>query len=422
MILYEYEGKKLLVGSGIRVPNSQLVDSAGIRITIQAPFILKAQVLSGKRADAGGIVKVKNEKEKIKKLEELFKKIINEEKVEKVLIEEKVEFKEEFYISITYDTDTRGPVLTISEQGGTGVEDLPALTAGRQGEVKTFPINPITNSVILSGNEESLTNVRKDVSEMNRESTASRAEIFYFVQDDITKKLINLFFEADCLLLEINPLVRTKNGWVALDAKVKLDETAKKRHEEWNYPPRLVPGHAPTDREIEAKKIDETDYRGTAGSTYFDMDGDIAVLSSGGGVSLTAMDALINFGGKPANFTEYSGNPPREKVNKLTKIVLSKPNIKGLWVIGTVAANFTDIYETLSGFIEGLREAEKELNTKFEFPIVIRRGGPNESQAFEMLKKVKDFDLHLQGEEMSIAQSAKMMVDLAEEYVNKISN
>src|SRR5581483_10563307 len=123
-------------------------------------------------------------------------------------------------------------------------------------------------------------------------------------------------------------------------------------------------------------------------------------------------------GGKPANFTEYSGNPPKEKVVKLTKIVLSKPNIHGLWVVGTVAANFTDIYETLSGLIEGLREAEKELNTKFDFPIVIRRGGPRDKEAFEMLKQVKDFNLTLQGEEVSISQSAHIIAEKAEEYAS----
>jgi len=122
----------------------------------------------------------------------------------------------------------------------------------------------------------------------------------------------------------------------------------------------------------------------------------ILLFVFGGGVSLTAMDALIAAGGKPANFTEYSGNP-RKRSGKLTKIVLSKPKISGLWVVGTVAANFTDIYQTLSGLIEGLREAQAELGKKFDFPIVIRRGGPRDTEAFEMLRQVKDFNLTLQG-------------------------
>ncbi len=392
MILYEFEGKQLLFQAGIDIPVSQLLDSADQEVVVKTPLVLKAQVLSGKRAEVGGIVLVDEGKDFATELKDLFGETINKEKVTRVLVEEKMEFDQQYYISISYDTEVRGPVLTISEEGGTGVE-------GKQ--VKTFQIDPISQTVILSDNEE-------------------YNHILHPVQDDIIQKLITLFFEQDLLLLEINPLVKASDGrWVALDAKIKLDDDAKGRHEDWNFAQRGVPGYAPSTAELEAKKIDQGDYRGVAGSTYFDLPGDIAILSSGGGVSLTAMDSLLKNGGKPSNFTEYSGNPPKEKVVKLTKVVLSKPDIHGLWVIGTVAANFTDIYETLSGLIEGLREAEKDLDKKFSFPIVIRRGGPKDKEAFEMLKEVKDFDLHLYGEETSISQCAKIMANKAREYAEK---
>jgi len=198
---------------------------------------------------------------------------------------------------------------------------------------------------------------------------------------------------------------------MALDAKVKIDDCALDRHKNWSFPPRSAPGHSPTEREVEAKKIDENDYRGTAGSAYFDLPGDIAILASGGGGSLTAMDALIAAGGHPANYTEYSGNPPKEKVEKLTQIVLSRENLNGLWIVGAVA-NFTNIYETLSGFLEALRK----VTPKPMYPIVIRRGGPHDKEAFDMLRTVKDFDFHLYNEETSITKSAKIMADLAQRY------
>lgn len=405
MILYEFEGKKLLSEAGIKIPPGQVLDSPDTGINIDLPIVLKAQVLSGKRADSGGIIKVESEKLKVKNLlEELFGKIINKEKVEKVLVEELIDVEREYYLSISYDTDTRGPILTISEQGGTGVE-------GR--EVKTFVIDPLDPFSVIPS-------VVKGSQNLELSDSSPRTEWYMAQNDDSTtflEKLINLFFAADCLLLEINPLVRTKKGdWIALDAKIKLDDDAKIRHEEWEFEVRGVPGHTPTKNEIEAKRIDQGDYRGVAGSTYFDLDGDIAILSSGGGISLTGMDALIAAGGKPANFTEYSGNPPKEKVIKLAKIVLSKPNIHGLWVVGTVAANFTDIYETLSGLLEGLREVERQNDTNFNFPIVIRRGGPREEEAFEMLRNIKDLNLHLQGPEVSVAQSAQVMAKLAKEF------
>lgn len=385
MILYEYEGKKIFQDAGISVPKGQIVTLVDDALNIQFPVVLKAQVLSGKRADAGGILFAKDEEEYKEKIKTLLGATINKEKVEKVLVEEMVDIKKEFYVSLTYDTSFRQPILTFSESGGTGIE---------QRKAEVLPINPLDPLVGLTTPFE----------------------------ESFLKQLIAVFFESDALLIEINPLVVTAKGeWMALDAKVKLDDFAKPRHKEWDYSPRSAPGHNPTKGEIEAKKIDEGDYRGTAGSSYFDIEGgDIAVLSSGGGVSLTALDSLINYGGKPANFTEYSGNPPKEKVAKLTKVVLDKPNINGLWVIGTVVANFTDIYVTLSGFIEGLKETEKLLGTKFDFPIVIRRGGPRVEEAYEMLREVKDFDLHLQGEETSIAQSAKIMAELSAEYAGKL--
>ncbi len=401
MILYEYEGKKLLFEAGINIPQSQLLESADQEVIIQPPCVLKAQVLSGKRADVGGIVMINDgEKDVRQEVKDLFNETINKEKVEKILVEKKIEIEEEYYFSISYDTDTRSPIISYSESGGTGIE-------GRQ--AKIIPIN-ILDFVKASTNHE----VKEIAAE---EAPRNDAITNISLPNDLVQKLIKLFFDQDMTLLEINPLVKAADGrFLALDAKIKLDDDAKKRHEDWDYKPRLAGGRTPTENEIAAKQIDEGDYRGTAGSAYFDLDGDIAILSSGGGISLTAMDALIKAGGKPANFTEYSGNPPKEKVVKLTKIVLNKPNIHGLWVVGTVAANFTDIYETLSGLIDGLREAEKELDKKFNFPIVIRRGGPRVEEAYEMLKNVTDFNLTLQGEETSVAQSAKVMKELAEKF------
>lgn len=381
MILYEFEGKQLLFHAGIDIPNQQLVESSDEEIIVKSPVVVKAQVLSGKRADVGGISIVENIDKISNEIADMLGQTINREKVERVLVEEKVEYEKAYYLSISYDGDERAPVLSFSKEGGTGIEER---------WVEKFIINPL----------DPYKNLPQEI------------------DLDFLKKVIDLFFSEDCLLLEINPLVRASDGrWIALDAKVKLDDDAKYRHE-WNFLPRIAPGYTPSQREIEAKKIDIDDPRGgVAGSSYLDLNGDIAVMSSGGGVSLTAMDALISFGGKPANFTEYSGNPPKEKVTKLTKIVLNKPNIHGLWVIGTVAANFTDIYETLLGLIEGLKEAEKELDTEFNFPIVIRRGGPREEEAFAMLKGLQVFNLTLQGEETSITESAKSMVQKAHEFV-----
>ncbi|MDP2669404.1 MAG: ATP citrate lyase citrate-binding domain-containing protein [bacterium] len=386
MTLYEFEGKKILEAGGIKVPKSQLVKPGDIfsGAGLSYPLVLKAQVLSGKRKDAGGIIFAVETEEAKRAVSKMFGVKINGEKAESILAEEKIGYSgPEYYISISYDTERRGPVLVFSKEGGTGIE-------GRGANV--FPIdlkNPLERVPVLAG-----------------------------LQEELVKKIIKLFFDSDCLLLEINPLVETSGGFVALDAKIKLDDAAFGRHKEWAFPPRSVAGRVPTENEIAAKKIDEGDYRGTAGSAYFDLSGDIAVLASGGGGSLTALDALFAAGGNAANYTEYSGNPPKEKIEKLARIVMSKSGLNGLWIVGAIA-NFTDIYATLSGLMDGLRKAEKELGKKFDFPIVIRRGGPRDKEAFEMLRTIKDLDLHLYGEETSIAESAKIITKLSVEYAKK---
>ncbi len=377
MLLYEFEGKQLFKNCGINVPVSQLIspeDSGQARMTIVPPLVLKAQTLSGKRAEAGGIIKVDRGQVTVDSLKQLFGKIVNGEKVERVLVEEMVEIESEYYLSFSYSTETRGPVLTFGK-GGTGVEELGA---------KFFPID------------------------MNK---GFNGENLPEELQDTAVKLWEVFIKYDLELAEINPLVVDKNKKVwALDAKVILDDEADFRRE-IKFPQRNLFGRYPTEAEIEARKIDEGDHRGTSGSVYWELDGDIAVIAAGGGGSVVNMDALISLEGKPANYTEHSGNPPREKLKRLTKIVLSKPGLKGCWFVGGTA-NFTDIYETLMGFVEGLREIQPKPN----YPIVIRRGGPRDKEAFAVLEEIgkkEGFNFHIYGRETPMTSTAKIMVELA---------
>ena len=120
---------------------------------------------------------------------------------------------------------------------------------------------------------------------------------------------------------------------------------------------------------------------------FYELDGDIVVLASGGGTSVEALDDLCLLGGKPAVFTEYSGNPTPEKVKGLTKIALMHPGpIHAIWVVGG-RANFTDIYETLiGGIMGGIRETP---NFDKTIPILIRRAGPRDEEAFATLHKMQ---------------------------------
>jgi succinyl-CoA synthetase beta subunit len=194
----------------------------------------------------------------------------------------------------------------------------------------------------------------------------------------VAELLLNVFEKEHALLVEINPLFELQDGsFVAGDAKVILDDNV------------VNPSFHP----------------------FLDLPGDIAVLASGGGASMINLDALMRYGGNPANYVEYSGNPPAALVEELTIKVLSKPGLKGCWTVGGTA-NFTDIYETLSGFVQGLRK----ITPKPMYPIVVRRDGPRREEAFEMLKQVakeEGFDFHVYGPEIPMSQTAKIIVDLA---------
>lgn len=351
MKLREFEGKALFAKYGIPVPKGEVLDAPGAVSIPRAPFtfpvMVKAQVRTTDRKKAGGILPADNADALRAALGALFGARIGGETVESVLVEERLDVAEEYYLSFSYDTARRGPVLAASPKGGSGVHDA-----------SLHGINALDG-----------------LAEAEARQALGRAG---FPEDDaapvaeIAMKLWRLFNEEKAIVAEINPLLKTKRGaWYAGDAKVDFG------------------GRRPVER----------------------MDGDIAVIASGGGASLLSMDALVLAGGRPANYAEYSGNPPREMVRALAEEVLSQKDIKACWVVGGTA-NFTDIYETMSGFADGL----KQVVPKPSIPFVIRRGGPRQAEAFAMLKKFAEeegFEFYFYGPETPMVRTARYVVDLA---------
>ncbi len=391
MNLYEWEGKNIFDKHGISVPKGVVVRrgedvaSAYAALGIE-DVVVKAQVLSGKRGKNNGIRFCSSSDEVVAAVQELFDMNIRGQYVATVRIEEKLSIVEEHYLSITYDTKEKQPVLIYSRQGGMDIEDVvEELIQRRKLEIRNLKLG-----------------IDKDIP---------------FVQ-----QLWNCFLKEDCRQVEINPLVKTADGrWVAADAKVAIDDDAFFRHDEWKeLEPRTMLGRLPTERELAVKKIDEGEayYRGTAGK-YIEMparrsptgeggEGDIAILFSGGGASIANMDALIQTGLEPANYTEYSGNPPREKVYALAKVVLSKPGLRGLWIAGGVA-NFTNVEETFRGIADALDEI------KPTYPIVVRRAGPFEAEGMALMRECAErnhLNMTLFGKETSMSDTAEVLAGM----------
>ncbi len=397
MKLYEFEGHRILARAGIGSPffivceNLEEVDAA--RKRLKFPIVAKLQVLAGKRGKSGGVKVCSNGKQLVDFCKDFFGKEFLGEKIRFISLAEKVDILSESYVSITYDTSKKVPFLMFSADGGVDIEELKA----EKPEIfLRIDIDPF-----LGPGEKELIKIAGHLGEA-------------FV--DFGLRLWDAFVSSDARLIEVNPLVQTSDKrLVAVDAKVILDDSGLVRHKNLDILPKGAVSAIPTKREIEAKKIDEDDYRGSAGSTFIEFDGNIAILASGGGASLLVMDSLFANGGEPANYTEYSGNPPRQKVEALTKITLSREGLSGCLVAGAVA-NFTDIYETLSGFADGL----KQVKPKVDYPIVVRRGGPRQEEAYEMLEhlaKKEGFNIHLFGPETPISLAAKKMVELSRQYV-----
>lgn len=389
MRLYEFEGKKIFEAGGIMTPVGKVISATGsvrLHSFIATDVIVKAQMLRGKRGKSGHIAEPENWQE----AKSTVDKWLKQKDITSVLIEEKLQNIAEYYVACLYNTRNRMPEIIFSAYGGMDIEEL----------ANKFPKAVVRRSVdAIRGLEP------WQAREVAQKAGLEGVDIVR--AGDILVKLYEIFQKYDCRVAEINPLIRTVDGeLIAADAKIEIDDSALFRLPRDIIHERALSSENP--REKDAKEIDALDYRGSAGSTYIDLDGNIGILASGGGASMMAMDSLIAAGGRPANFTEYSGNPPRSKVKRLTEIVLSKPGLKGLWVVGATA-NFTDIYETLMGVAEGLRASP----IAKKIPIVIRRAGPRDKEAFEELERVKKdegFDFHLFGNETSISESADFLV------------
>lgn len=414
MKLYEFEGHRVLARAGIESPFfvvcTNLDEVKQARRRLKFPIVAKVQVLSGRRGKAGGVKFFTKEKQLLTFAKQHFGKDFMGETVRFVMLSQKVELRKEYYMSITYDTVGKMPFLLFSPEGGVEIEEVKKKNPE---EIRRVDIDP------LIGPKE------KDLAKIFDEN--------FEVLADFAMRLWDAFCRYDLRLIEINPIgLIDKSKLVAIDAKIILDDAGLARHRDLDVLQKGAISAIPTEREILAKKIDEDDYRGSAGSTFIELDGsprppsveaggeagDIAILASGGGASLLVMDSVVDAGGRSANYTEYSGNPPAEKVEKLTKVTLDRANLAGCLVCGAVA-NFTDIYETLRGFIEGLRQ----IRPKPTYPIVIRRGGPRQEEAYEMLRTVakkEGFDIHLFGPETPISVACQEMVRLSNDY--KIRN
>lgn len=256
MRLYEYEGKALLAQYGVPIPQGALwpeLPHGG------GPLVVKAQILSGKRGKQGGIRFVSGMDACATEVEGLMRSGIGEHPVERVYVEERLEIEHELYVAIVVDRDRWSPVILASPQGGVDVEEVPDAQMARLPidpllGLRPFAVRYVTNWLGLTG-------------DVARQAAA------------VIYGLYEVFETADAELVEINPLVVTRDGRVmAADAKVTLDDEAAFRHPERPIGQRMGTAF---ERHCASR-----------GTVAVEMDGDVAIVVSGAGLMMATVDLL----------------------------------------------------------------------------------------------------------------------------------
>ena len=382
--------KKLLKEEGFPVDDFYVTETLESikRITekLGFPVVLKAIVPVGKKNKAGAILFANNFEEAFDKAKELFSKSVRNYPVEKILLERKINIKSELYLSITYDRVKQLPLLIVSCNGGVDIE-----------EAKDIYYHAIDPYLGLNSFEARSLWIKAGVKGKLIEKLGN-----------LTCQLYDFFTKYDAYLLELNPLAITVDNEIKIvGTLLGIDDAAIFRQKKLiNF---IQIGserywRALTEREKEAILVNEADpYRGTA--RYTEMPGgDIGFMCGGGGASLLLFDALVAAGGKPANYSEFGGNPTSEKVYGLCKIILSKPGVKGLFVAQNITNN-TQVDLVAEGVIRAIKELKIDSN---KFPIVVREAGVNEKRARELFTQE---NIEYYSDEITLVEAAKIMVN-----------
>jgi succinyl-CoA synthetase beta subunit len=353
--LYEYEAKNMLTQYGIPVPQGALITNANRAVSavakLKPPFAVKSQVLVAGRGKAGGILFADSAEEAEKAAEKLLKTTIKGIRVKKVLIEEKLPVNKELYCGVTIDRFARSYVALASATGGMEIEEIAATT-------------PQTILKILINPQQGFRSfhARQFARKLGYHgaSLAELARIF--------EKLYQAGMDCDAELIEINPLAETGDGsFVALDARIIMDDNALFRHQE--YKTRLLEeerDHTP--QETQALRND---------LAYVKLEGNIGVIGNGAGLVMATLDMIRYYGGEPANFLDAGGGAPAERIAAALQIVLSDQNVKALFV--NILGGITRCDDVARGIIEASKSATL---TK---PMVVRLVGTNEEEGERIL-------------------------------------
>jgi succinyl-CoA synthetase beta subunit len=365
MNIHEYQGKQLFKKYGVptlagipafTVDEAEAAAKKLIADSGSEVVVVKAQIHAGGRGKGGGVKVVKGAaaaREAATKI--LGMQLVTHQtgaegkKVQRLFIEAGAAIDKEYYLALVLDRDTRRVAMMASTEGGMDVEEVAAHSPEK---ILREWIDPAVGFAAFQG--------RKLAFALGLKGSA----IGEFTK--LATALYDLYMKEDCSLLEVNPLVLTKDNHVlALDAKINFDDNAEFRHKEWAEW-RDLTEEEPT--EIVAKE---------ANLSYVQLDGNIGCLVNGAGLAMSTMDIIKHYGGEPANFLDVGGGATKEAVTKAFTIILTSKDVKGIFV------NIFGGIMKCDTIAAGVIAATKELGLKV--PLVVRLEGTNVELGRKML-------------------------------------
>jgi succinyl-CoA synthetase beta subunit len=353
MNLHEYQSKKLLKSYQIDIPNGHVVNSEipnSIKLLLEEnkTFVFKSQIHAGGRGKSGGVELINNIKDAESFISNqlgsrlvTYQNLPHGQPVNKILIEEKISIQKELYFSILIDRQSESIIILCSTQGGTEIEET-----AKKNESLIFKEYISIGEIPTD----------KQIGSLSKKLMIPTQANHAF--NNFVVNIFKLFLETDLSLVEINPLIVTKeHKVVALDCKISLDDNALFKHENLR-------------NSFDWSQVDEKEAEAhRAGLNYIALEGSIGCMVNGAGLAMATMDLIKHSGGLPANFLDVGGGASAETVSKAFKILLSDKNVR------VVLVNIFGGIMRCDVIADGIVSAVKDVGIKI--PIVVRLEGTN---------------------------------------------
>ncbi|MFI6938342.1 ADP-forming succinate--CoA ligase subunit beta [Streptomyces sp. NPDC050418] len=348
MDLYEHQARELFADYGVLVPNAEVADTAkearACAERLGGKVVVKAQVKTGGRGKAGGVKVAADAAAAEITARQILGMDIKGHTVHKVMLAQPVDIEDEFYVSYVLDRAAGQFLAIASAEGGMDIEEVAATRPDAVARIHIDPSEGVT-----------------------KEKAAEIAAAAKLPPEsaDILVRLWTVLTKEDAVLVEVNPLVRTKDGrLMAIDGKVTLDDNARFRQARWG--------------DTESAHDDPLEARAAAkGLNYVKLEGQVGVIGNGAGLVMSTLDVVAGCGAKPANFLDIGGGASAQVMADGLSVILSDPDVKSVFV--NVFGGITACDAVADGIVQALGEVNL---TK---PLVVRLDGNNAAQGRAIL-------------------------------------